>query len=108
MSAIGPGDWVECVNHPAENQVFSIEVGQIYRVLEVGVYESLPQDASTQQYDGLPVVFVYPRRAQRRGEFGQWWVYNGHLVSRFRPIYRPKADLIESLKAPAKREGVPA
>ena len=29
-------------------------------------------------------------------------------ATRFRPIYRPKSDLIESLKTPAKREGVPA
>ena len=35
-----------------------------------------------------------------------WGFRCGYAPERFKPVYRPKADLIESLKTPAKRERV--
>lgn len=92
MSAVGPGDWVECVdvaprpNQPSRYRVAlaQLQVGKLYRV--VGEAE----------IRGLIIEGV---RAAAEPALG--W-----KVERFRPIYRPKQELIETLKAPPERARV--
>lgn len=99
MRAIGPGDWVECVD--ASPGVWRgivrpshLIMGMIYKV------EAIRDDENRET--GLLLVGV---RAPAMGRWGQ----HAYKLSRFRPLRRPpSADLIESLKTPAKREGVPA
>lgn len=90
MTAIGPGDWVECVAivAPEEGGVRAgFVVGELYCVIEV-----------INHSDGVPGLEF--SNAPPSGVGGWHSEY-------FRPIYRPKADLIESLKTPAKRERAP-
>ena len=102
MSAIGPGDWVECVDMVSDfsggcevwlDDALPIE-GQIYQVSDAWIDD-----------DGYSVILVGWEREKARLDWGRRC---GFAIERFRPIYRPKADLIESLKTPAKRERVPA
>ncbi len=86
-SAIGPGDWVECVRDGSAVHGWSpLTVGAIYRV----------RDLVEEGYPGGRVVagVTLHEVATPPGEVGFW-------IELFRPIYRPRADLIESLKAPA-------
>lgn len=91
MSAIGPGDWVEWLGYPnghAGNThvASSLQRGCIYCVTEIGrfcqtadgtIWPSIRvSGVSTHDADGIPVS--YP-------------------VAGFRPIYRPKSELIEQL-----------
>ena len=90
MSAIGKGDWVECMDASPHLQMGhkSLVSGGIYRVLELHPAGSIRgdrmayEDAIDLVGDSLPYPFTWS-------------------VSRFRPIYRPKSSLIESLKRPA-------
>lgn len=102
MSAIGPGDWVECVDMRSPGRVG-------FRWLRG---ERVPQEGSVYRVsdlwtdsNGEVVILVGWERVGASLEHGR---RVGFRANRFRPIYRPKADLIESLKTPAKREGVPA
>ena len=98
MSAIGPGDWVECVDaspHPNHKVSTKLVQGALYRVREESVCPETGKNGLTLCGVLLPIHSKIGREI-------------GWLLSRFRPIYRPKADLIESLKTPAKRERVPA
>lgn len=83
---IGPGDWVECVDalgrEPAGTPT-PLRVGAIYQVEDTFRWFG---------HDGLTLREVKPPTGDR-----------GFAAALFRPIYRPKADLIESLKAPPKR-----
>lgn len=93
MSTIGPGDWVECVRGARSNFSWCPEevvAGCLYRVTEV--------DQASDWRGNLAEGLFLQGFDQRHG-----W-----SVERFRPIYRPKTDLIESLKTPAKREHQPA
>lgn len=93
MSApIGPGDWVECVSvncgcedaRPEKVALFLCE-GTTYHINRVG-----------QTANGRDAVELVD------------WPNTPFCPGHFRPIYRPKADLIESLKAPPKRVSEPA
>lgn len=94
MSAIGKGDWVECVSydgghpHPAR-MVGTLTVGGIYRVRKVVRGRDSVRGVPA---DGIQVDGVYAYHAN--GVEGAWH------PDRFRPIYRPRADLIESLLQP--------
>ncbi len=83
---IGPGDWVECVDDdPCEVYGPSgLIAGALYRVL--GAKKCT--DPNTGYVADALKVLVSPR-----------W----HGLKRFRPIYRPRADFIESLKAPREK-----
>lgn len=98
MTAIGPGDWVECVDADFGVGVWAdrrrIFKGMLYQVSDAWI-----------DFDNEPVILVGWEREVATREFG---ARAGYWVRRFRPIYRPKADLIESLKTPAKREHQPA
>jgi len=82
---IGPGDWVECIaacvldpTNRHNKSLSNLTLGGIYQVEEVlaDAWDDL----------GLVLVGVYNTHWQRA------W-----RADRFRPIYRPNADLIESL-----------
>lgn len=90
-SAIGPGDFVECVN--AEPCALwgdpGLREGGIYQVEAVAMRRD-----SVSGFEGAAVRlvgYVHPTTE------GVRWLG----ADRFRPIYRPNADLIESLKQPA-------
>lgn len=85
---IGPGDFIECVNASAPPGMTSrLTEGAIYRAAEVGI---VPADYT---HVGRPYVRV-EGVTPTPGTFG-------FCIRRFRPVYRPSADLIENLKAPA-------
>lgn len=96
MSAdIGPGDWVEYVGLPASlipapgvrvAHVF----GAIYRVTEVG---RACTDGAGRRWPSLRTTASNPHKSTP--------------VASFRPVYRPRSDLIESLLT-RKPEEVPA
>lgn len=97
MSAIGPGDWVECLLSEAmRNPDPRITVtpawpvaGGLYRVRDLGSYRT--NDGAL--HDGLRLVGIV---GSQPGYPDAWWNLNY-----FRPIYRPNAELIASLLAPA-------
>jgi hypothetical protein len=101
VSAIGPGDWVECIIECNEGDPgvqahwlcgAQIELGRVYTVMRV--YDGI--DNFGDEVTGLVLVereTHFPRGGD--GELGAWAV--GH----FRPIYRPKQSIIEDLKQPA-------
>lgn len=80
---IGPGDWVECVNaspfHSRNAVSNRLRVGAIYQIANCGLDPG----------DGVPIVWLVGLDS---GDFTR-----AFLAARFRPIYRPKASLIESL-----------
>ena len=95
MGAIGKGDWVECLG--IERTDFSWDMtsgeepvrGRIYRVDKAG---------SAIGTDGVlrdAITLVSPKARSVRGREIAW------KVSNFRPIYRPNADFIDSLKQPS-------
>lgn len=91
MSAIGPGDWVECVDgSPHAVCGASLVAGKLYRVRD-----AIP-DARTARGRGPTlclVEIVLP--------IGVHGVEMSWALARFRPIYRPKSEIIEALKQPA-------
>lgn len=94
MSAIGPGDFVEYIDdspHPITGTPSSLlKIGQVYRVLFVG--------PAIHPLTDEPCVFVFPPEMLMYG-----MRYSGTYIWRFRPIYRPDAQLIADLLT-----GVPA
>ena len=96
MSAIGPGDWVEKYRYSpvprslSQREAPDIPLGLIYRVEEV-------IDGRTFE-DGIGALVLV--EVSGRDRDGDRFCYD---IRSFRPIYRPKADLIESLKVPAER-----
>lgn len=90
MSApIGPGDWVEFYRlwrGLTLSPHYAVELGGIYRVLE------LVPDMDNRDGTFEPGLRLYRTASQHEQV--------AYPVSCFRPIYRPKASLIESLKQP--------
>jgi len=95
---IGPGDWVEALITFDDGEC-RVVAGHAYRV--TGMHEGEEPDDCAHCGPGCahPVLDL--------AEFPPDPEY-GWCASIFRPIYRPRADLIESLKTPAKRKEVPA
>lgn len=96
MSAIGKGDWVECIDgSPHEELAVTLREGGVYRVREtcegLGVH-------------GQPIsgvrLFEITLASGPRGIEAAWGIV------RFRPIYRPKAEFITSLLAPSPAKPV--
>lgn len=89
MSApIGPGDWVECV---ATSVDFGFRPGQIYRCTGAPP-KVLPCKTCGKEHTGLTLSQApAPRPAT--------WLWP---ICCFRPIYRPKSELIEQLKQPVE------
>jgi len=98
VSAIGPGDWVECV----DNSCGQLEAWSAGERLEKGAVYQIG-DCWVDTHTLKEVVSIVGRErvagSRRKGR------RLGYSINRFRPIYRPKADLIESLKAPPVRVG---
>lgn len=86
-SAIGPGDWIECVRTKLPD---SPNRGRIFRCEEI-VFGYGCKDCG-KECGGLVLFGV--RSDHPTGSYS---------ACGFRPIYRPKADLIEALKAPVTR-----
>lgn len=80
---IGPGDWVECVS--AGDRLGVLQRGSIYQISQV---KSCAESAFC-NHDGCTDPGLILR--------GRSELFCPH---RFRPIYRPNAEFIESLKAP--------
>lgn len=93
-SATGPGDWVERWR-PSKTGTFA--VGGLYCVEEIGPFGPC---ATCSGCEGVRIVGVpMPNEAlsgRSHGHLTNWWP-----ICCFRPVYRPKADLIEQLKQPA-------
>lgn len=97
MSAIGPGDWVECVDDSPPRCVNDfgpdLKVGvvvlhRMYCVDEI--------DEPTEEVPELGLWFADEDSVRIDGDgYDRSWA-----ADRFRPIYRPRADLIESLLQP--------
>ena len=99
MTAIGPGDWVECVGYAVDKRSFESrgptpKKGGVYQI-EAVVMGRL-RDGTVEPAYRL-VGWHVP------SEIGGRIVYP---TSGFRPIYRPKADLIERLMQPVPDEPV--
>jgi hypothetical protein len=92
---IGPGDWVECIG--AFVNPFFV-VGRLYQAERV--VPAIGDCPACGDETGRGLLFVGGPRIH-------------HPVvgvmsccpCRFRPVYRPRADFIESLKAPPERVG---
>jgi len=90
MSAIGPGDFVEClVGNTAT------VAGAVYKVSRV-----VERCGAACLYDDCTEPYLLLSEAKPE------WGCSGHCIHRFRPIYRPKSSFIEGLKQPAPREPV--
>ena len=90
MSAIGPGDWVECLRvHCSGTEPWEPKVGGIYRVSAIfrGGH-CLTCDSFVLDLAEDP--FVNP--------------FFGWCAACFRPIYREKASVIQSILAPVDLE----
>jgi hypothetical protein len=97
MSApIGKGDWVECVD-AGPFRLFGLlptrfpsglAKGSIYCVRNAWIDRRTPFGGS---------IWVVTLEGVRPGKGYAW------ALSRFRPIYRPRQDLIETLMAPPQR-----
>jgi hypothetical protein len=90
---IGPGDWVECVDVspryqpgygwcPAPDQLVLRSIYRVARVFCEPVW-------------GVDSVVLEGLGAHETRADGAYW------AGRFRPIYRPKSELIDTLKQPA-------
>jgi hypothetical protein len=93
---IGAGDWVECVSFQgimvcgnSESNAPSLIVGRIYQVEEV-----FPPSRFADGESGISVQEV-----KDIDENGNRWAF---CLECFRPIYRPKSSLIESIKTPSR------
>lgn len=86
MSApIGPGDWVECVKCSPHGHMRGLRLGGVYRVCEI-IHGPRSCDGCGTNHEGLALdgLFANP----------------GWAICAFRPIYRPRADLIQRLLSP--------
>lgn len=93
-ASIGPGDWVECVDVSAPSGQLHdggfLVQGRIYQVERLVQVRS--QDLGLTPGVNLVGQPALHGQSGRKGGYGLW---------RFRPIYRPKSDLIQQLQQPA-------
>lgn len=90
---IGPGDWVECVTTDPR-PLFGlpqVRAGSLYRVVLARDTGNLCTMANCNTTMGLSLEIDPPDAG------------GAHCACVFRPIYRPRASLIEALKAPVAR-----
>ena len=96
MSAIGPGDWVECIVPGC-----SVPMGTIWLVAAIG-QAPRPVSCGTHGVDGCDGVWLALKGlATLPGHYGQ-------CAACYRPIHRPKAEFLEQLLAPTPSEPAPA
>lgn len=96
--AIGPGMWVEFIGPRIASDLACMTIGSVWHCVRV--------------YDGPSSECELHGDHCRHGTLilaevsaGDW---DGWCAGTFRPIYRPKSEIIEALKAPAPSEPVPA
>jgi hypothetical protein len=95
--AIGPGDWVECVSGRAET---AFRTGGGSRPLHVGGMYRIRAMTPVRGSDNVvrPGCWLMEIRGSR-------WTNGLECAFRldgFRPVYRPKQEIIEALKTPVK------
>lgn len=95
---IGPGDWIECVGpfaDPAERAARGSRIEGSYFIGMVTVCEAV---AERVRFPGNRVAPGIKARGVRAflADGREAWI----PAYQWRPVYRPKADFIESLKAP--------
>lgn len=94
MSApIGPGDWVECVE--SRQGTLLLRVGAIYQIEAVRNFEWSCDGCEPGECDQCGVRCV-GLDSSRPGYSGGWI-----CSRRFRPVYRPKSEIIQALKQPS-------
>lgn len=91
MNAIGPGDWVECVDTSAPPFPTFTNTSSVPAVLAKGGVYLVEQVVSSLQ--GRPMLVLKQVKALRN-HLGAFYAY------RFRPVYRPREDLIQQLMQP--------
>lgn len=100
---IGPGDWVECIARGRGNppgvqfeRDAPLDVGRLYRVVKV------VRGVDRKSGEFREGVFLTWPRTFIGGVEAAW------PLERFRPVYRPKQTVIDSLTAPPERTPEPA
>lgn len=93
MSAIGPGDWVECVD-ASPRYVPGVGMSPVPAPLVKGAVYRVERVVYDARWDETGIVLDGIRE-------NAWRIDGAFNVDRFRPIYRPKSEIIESLKQPA-------
>lgn len=89
---IGVGDWVECIRaDPDFARIRALTLGAVYQVSRV--FEIGPS------FDDAGEI-ILALSGVDPGLNDQGYPYEGFSPDRFRPIYRPKSELIEGLKTP--------
>ena len=83
---IAPGDWVECVR---ASTTHGFRPGQIYRCTSTPP-TVLPCNTCGKKHTGIQLAGAPAQRPAT-------WLWP---ICCFRPIYRPKSELIEQLKQP--------
>lgn len=99
---IGPGEWVECVDAGPDSwgRAVPLEVGGVYLVASVCMAEDVHGVLG-------PCVTLANILDEAELDFARGVIWlSAYDVSRFRPIYRPKASLIQSLLQPLPAEPV--
>lgn len=88
---VGPGDWVECIDAstPANRTYNPLALGALYCVDAV-----IPR-SNTCPRDGCTCVLRLAKVVTKPPHMP------GFCPSRFRPVYRPKAEVIQALLQPA-------
>lgn len=90
---LAPGDFVECINACAHRSAgVLLTLGAIYRVREVSAQAVLfsGNRGPTLRLCGIVLAV------------GPYGVEASWAICRFKPVYRPKSEIIEALKAPPK------
>lgn len=95
---IGKGDWVECIDvstNKAGSTPMWIQVGRLYQVDEphIGLHGASK---------GIPMVSLVGQPKSMRAN------QTGYHASRFRPVYRPKAEMFRVETPPPQRVKEPA
>lgn len=90
---IGPGDWVECVD--ASLRRVTIASGRLVRGAIYCVAWCAERHAT-----GVGLVQSIGLTDPVMRWYAEDGTEGGYVADRFRPIYRPKQELIQSLKAP--------
>lgn len=91
MSAIGVGDWIECIDASGANGGGLFDGGFLVerRVYQVAELSFVDGRVPSVRLVGQPALHS---DSGRKGSYA---------LSRFRPIYRPKSSIIEALKQPS-------
>lgn len=105
---IDVGDFVECIGDVSRSaHVTPVRTGGIYCV--EAIVPAIGDCPACGEWDDTGLIFSgHPKQRAFLSEDEADDLLLSWCPCRFRPIYRPRADLIESLKAPPERVREPA